>query len=316
MFERFTEKARRVIFFGRYEASELASGFIETEHLLLGLLREDPSLVAALPYGADEAIRQRVSEKYAKNKKGIETSVDLPLSNDARRALTHAAEESERLGHKYIETGHLVLGLLRMEGCLAAKILGKYGIEPEQYRESIRDSLAAKVPSGERLPIRPRAPFRHRPVAAAALEPAVQMLAGMVTQCAAVMDNWDERDAAHRLKRRSWTRKEALGYLVDWADIHQLWIARALTEPTMVARLYPQEEWVGAQQFRTFPWSELVDLWVCLNRLLTHSISYVPEAKLATPCKIGLDEPISLQVLIERYVKHCEDEMGQILTHG
>lgn len=316
MFERFTEKARRVVFFSRHEASELGSGFIETEHLLLGLLREDASLVSALPDAADAAIQQQISEKYEADRKRIEASVDLPLSRESKRVLTYASEESERLGHKYIETGHLVLGLLRIEDCLAAKILGKYGMEPEQYRESIRDSLAAKRPSDERLPIRPRAPFRHRPVAAAVLEPAVQMLDGMVTQCASVMDGWDEREAARGLKRRSWTRKEALGHLVNWADAHQLWIVQALTEPTMAARCYPQEEWVGVQQFRTFAWRELVDLWVCLNHLLAHTISYIPEAKLAVPCKIGLDEPISLQILIERYVKHCEDEMGQILTHG
>lgn len=305
-----------MIFFSRYEASELGSRFIETEHVLLGLLREDPSLVAALPYGADGGIRQMVSEKYPANRKGLEVPVDLPLSSEAKRVLTYASEESEQLGHKYIETGHLVLGLLRIEGCLGAKILGKYGIELEQYRESIRDSLAAKLHTAERLPIRPRASFRHRPVAADALGPAVQMLDGMVTQCARVMDGWDERDAARGLKRRSWTRKEALGHLVNWADTHQLWIAQALTEPTLAGRCYPQEEWVGVQQFRAFAWAELVDLWVCLNHLLTHTISYVPEAKLAVPCKIGMDEPITLQVLIERYVKHCEDEMGQILTHG
>lgn len=316
MFDRYTEKARRVVFFGRAEASELGSGFIETEHLLLALLREDASLVAALPYGADAAIRQKISEKYKADAKGLGASVDLPLSRESTRVLTYASEESERLGHKYIETGHLVLGLLRIEGCLAAKLLGKYGIELEQYRESIRDSLAAKLPSSERLPVRPRATFRHRPVAAAALEPAVQMLDGMVTQSASVMDGWDEKDAARGLKRRSWTRKEALGHLVNWADTHQLWIAQALTEPTLVARFYPQDDWVGVQQFRTFAWTEVVDLWVGLNHLLAHTISYIPEAKLAVPCKIGLDEPIGLQGLIERYVKHCEDEMGQILTHG
>src|SRR5215467_12247609 len=97
MFERYTEKARRVIFFGRYEASQFGSPYIETEHLLLGILREDKALCNRLlkPVGAGEAIRKAVEQHSVPFKK-VSTSVDLPLSNEGKRVLAYAAEEGER----------------------------------------------------------------------------------------------------------------------------------------------------------------------------------------------------------------------------
>jgi ATP-dependent Clp protease ATP-binding subunit ClpC len=100
MFERYTEKARRVIFFARYEASQYGSPYIETEHLLLGLLREDSALaMRLLPPGAGESIRKQV-DAHAPSRAHSTTSVDLPLSNEGKRVLADSAEEAERLGHK------------------------------------------------------------------------------------------------------------------------------------------------------------------------------------------------------------------------
>ena len=116
MFERYTEKARRVIFFARYEASQFGSPYIETEHLLLGLLREDKALTNRFlrGHGEVEAIRKQVEDHTTVREK-VSTSVDLPLSEEAKRVLIHAAEEAERLSHKHIGTEHLLLGLLRGE---------------------------------------------------------------------------------------------------------------------------------------------------------------------------------------------------------
>src|SRR5882724_6299290 len=99
MFEKYTEKARRVIFFGRYEASQFGSPYIETEHLLLGILREDHRLVyRCLPARATEAIRRRVDELAVKRPQ-ILTSVDLPLSESAKQVLKKAAVEADELAH-------------------------------------------------------------------------------------------------------------------------------------------------------------------------------------------------------------------------
>src|ERR1700761_3384417 len=99
MLERYTEKARRFIFFARYEASQFGSPCIETEHLLLGLLREDHALVNRfLGSHAIESIRRRIEAHTAIREK-VSTSVDLPLSPESMRVLTYGAEEAERLNH-------------------------------------------------------------------------------------------------------------------------------------------------------------------------------------------------------------------------
>ena len=108
MFERYTEKARRVIFFGRYEASHYGSPEIDTEHLLLGLLREDKTLHHWFPKTNHEIIRHRIDEHSPKRPSSA-TNVDLPLSEPAKRVLKHAAEEAERLANRHIGTEHLLL---------------------------------------------------------------------------------------------------------------------------------------------------------------------------------------------------------------
>src|SRR5919197_2763461 len=138
MFERYTERARRVIFFARYEASQFGSLDIETEHLLLGLLREDKALTNRVlrSHASVESIRQQI-EGHTTVREKVSTSVDLPLSNESKRVLAYAAEEAERLNHKHIGTEHLLLGLLREEKCFAAEILTKRGIRLSTIREEL-----------------------------------------------------------------------------------------------------------------------------------------------------------------------------------
>jgi len=145
MFERYTEKARRVIFFARYEASQFGSSFIETEHLLLGLFREDKELASRFLQSdaAVESIRMQIEAQTAKREK-VSTSVDLPLSHECKRALAYGAEESERLAQQHIGTAHLMLGLLREEGCFASRLLRDHGVKLTTVREQIaRSALPA-----------------------------------------------------------------------------------------------------------------------------------------------------------------------------
>jgi ATP-dependent Clp protease ATP-binding subunit ClpC len=138
MFERYTESARRVIFFGRYEASQFGSPYIETEHLLLGLLRQDKALTNRIlrSHASVESIRKQIEANTTIREK-VSTSVDLPLSNDSKQVLAYAAEEAERLGHKHIGTEHLLLGLLRKEKCFAAGILEERGVKIATLREEL-----------------------------------------------------------------------------------------------------------------------------------------------------------------------------------
>ncbi len=139
MFEKYTEKARRVIFFARYEASQFGSPFIETEHLLLGLLREDKNLANRFfpKAGASiDSIRKEIEGRTVIREK-VSTSVDLPFSDECKRALNAAADESERLAHKHIGTEHMLLGLLREEKSVAAEILRERGLRLSSIREEL-----------------------------------------------------------------------------------------------------------------------------------------------------------------------------------
>src|SRR2546430_1086221 len=146
MFERYTEKARRVIFFARYEASQFGSPYIETEHLLLGLLREDKALTNRFlrSHASVESIRKQI-EGHTTIREKVSTSVDLPLSNECKRVLAYAAEEAERLSHKHIGTEHLLLGLLREEKCFAAEILHERGLRLSTIREELARTSQEKA---------------------------------------------------------------------------------------------------------------------------------------------------------------------------
>jgi len=136
VFERYTENARRVIFFARYEASQVGSPIIETEHLLLGLLREDKGLAQRFlgsPWAAEE-VWKRIHQSKPANKK---IPGDLPLSNECKRALNFSAEEADQLSNKHIGSEHLLLGLLREEKCLAAQILHEHGLLLGPIREDL-----------------------------------------------------------------------------------------------------------------------------------------------------------------------------------
>jgi len=137
MFGRFTEQARRVIFFARYEAGQFGGPYIETEHLLLGMLRENtPANRLLRPHVAVESIRKQIEERTEPGKE-VSTAVDLPLSDESKDVLFYAVEEADRLKHKHIGTVHLLLGLLREEKCFAAEILNANGLRIGNIRQEI-----------------------------------------------------------------------------------------------------------------------------------------------------------------------------------
>lgn len=141
MFELYTEKARRVIFFARYEASHFGSPLIESEHMLLGLLREcKGSLDLYLPELQKRAAIPKRIEEHTTIRERISTSVDLPLSDECKRILAHASEEAELLGHRHIGTEHLLLGLLREEGCFGAQLMRECGADLELARKKLAEA--------------------------------------------------------------------------------------------------------------------------------------------------------------------------------
>ena len=152
MFERYTERARRAIFFARYEASQFGSAWIEGHHLLLGLLREGWGVFEPFLKSRDRviAIRKEIEARFPHGA-SVSTSVDLPLSGECKRAVTFAAEESERLGQNWIGTVHLILGLLREPSGAAAEILGRYGMGLEEVRVAAAHSQPDRIGAGGRM---------------------------------------------------------------------------------------------------------------------------------------------------------------------
>ena len=139
MFERYTEKARRVVFFARYEASQFGAPAIEPEHLLLGLMREDKTLAGRFfprTQMSVEAIRKEVESRTVLRER-IPQSVELPLAPETKRVLAFSHEESERLQHRHIGTEHLLLGLLREDRSLAAEIMYERGLRLNAVREEV-----------------------------------------------------------------------------------------------------------------------------------------------------------------------------------
>src|SRR6202451_2935321 len=148
MFERYTEKARRVVFFARFEASRYGNHYIETEHLLLGLLREDlPLLKIFLGDGDIEGNLRSEVERHIKQGEWMSTSVEIPLTSECQKALKFASEEAQRLASRHIGTEHVLLGMLGVEESLAAKLLEARGLRAATVREKVATDFrpAARV---------------------------------------------------------------------------------------------------------------------------------------------------------------------------
>src|SRR5262245_29207971 len=148
MFERYTERARRVLFFARYEASQLGSKSIETEHLLLGVIREGRGLASRI-FGDShislEEIRKEIEERVPTGET-MSTSVEIPFGLETHHVLHHAADEADRLTHSYIGVEHLLLGLLREEQGVAASILAGHGLKLEAVRDRVVRLLSGVNP--------------------------------------------------------------------------------------------------------------------------------------------------------------------------
>ena len=136
MFERYTEPARRSLFFARYESSVLGSMSIELEHLLLGILREGHTLADLIPSQTADAIRREVLQ-HTSARTPVPTSIEIPFSKATKRALEAAASEADSLRHGYIGPEHLLLALGMSDDGIA-RILAAHGLDPVALRDQIR----------------------------------------------------------------------------------------------------------------------------------------------------------------------------------
>jgi ATP-dependent Clp protease ATP-binding subunit ClpC len=149
MFERFTERARRVVVYAQEEARELSHSYIGTEHLLLGLLREPESVagraLAALEISLDE-VRAQVVEIIGRG--GGAQSGHIPFTPRAKKVLELSLREALQLGHNYIGTEHILLGLIREGNGVAAQVLVKLGGTPDRVRDAVLELAPASREAG------------------------------------------------------------------------------------------------------------------------------------------------------------------------
>jgi enamine deaminase RidA (YjgF/YER057c/UK114 family) len=149
VFERYTERARRVLFFARYEATTLGDASIEPHHLLLGIAREGKGLASQI-LGAHVTLGRLRDEMGCGTveKERTPLSVEMPFDSPTKTVLQHAAEEADRLQHVHIGTEHLLLGLLRQGTSRAATVLTKAGVTLESARAQVASHGQWEAPAG------------------------------------------------------------------------------------------------------------------------------------------------------------------------
>ncbi len=153
MFERFTDRARRVVVLAQDEARALNHNYIGTEHILLGMLSEGEGVAARALRELDinlEAIRQQVEEVIGRGQHA--QAGHIPFTPRAKKVLELSLRESLQLGHDYIGTEHILLGLIREGEGIAAQVLTRLGATGSRVRQQVMQVLEGGLPAGERAP--------------------------------------------------------------------------------------------------------------------------------------------------------------------
>jgi ATP-dependent Clp protease ATP-binding subunit ClpC len=149
MFERFTDRARRVVVLAQKEARDLGHNYIGTEHILLALIDEDEGVAAkalkAQGIGQDAA-RQRVEEIIGRGQ-GASTG-HIPFTPRAKKVLELSLREALQFGHHYIGTEHILLGVLSEGAGVGAQVLVGFGADLERTREQVIQLLHGRMPEG------------------------------------------------------------------------------------------------------------------------------------------------------------------------
>jgi ATP-dependent Clp protease ATP-binding subunit ClpC len=157
----FTERVRKVLTMAREEAARLHHEYVGTEHILLGLIREGEGVAASVLQNLNvelDEIQQKIEETVKKGKAGQSTGPDLPYTSRAKKVLELAMAEARELGHTYVGTEHLLLGLLKEEKGIAAQVLTDAGVNLDAARSETLRILGTEMPQGGGAPAQPGAP--------------------------------------------------------------------------------------------------------------------------------------------------------------
>ncbi|RMF80187.1 MAG: ATP-dependent Clp protease ATP-binding subunit [Chloroflexi bacterium] len=186
--ERFTQRARRVLSLAQEEAERLQHNYIGTEHLLLGLMREDGGVAGRVlrELGLDTRRVEELVDRLVQSSPRKITG-QLDLSPGTKKVLELAVDEARRMGHHYIGTEHLLLGLVRQNDGIAIEVLRHMGISPDEVRKQTRDVLRESPVQSSRSDKEERPPLRGPRTPRGDKTPLVDQLATDLTQLA--MDN-------------------------------------------------------------------------------------------------------------------------------
>src|SRR5499425_310419 len=151
MFERFTDRARKVMALANQEAQRFNHEYIGTEHILLGLVKEGSGVGANVLKNLSIDLRKvRLEvEKLVKSGPEMVTVGKLPQTPRAKKVIEYAIEEARNLNHNYVGTEHLLLGLLREQDGVAAQVLMNLGVKLEEVREEVLNLLGAGMEQEE-----------------------------------------------------------------------------------------------------------------------------------------------------------------------
>ena len=151
MYERFTDRARKVMQLANQEAQRFNHEYIGTEHILLGLVKEGSGVAANVLKNLDVDLRKiRLEvEKLVQSGPEMVTMGKLPQTPRAKKVIEYSMEEARNLNHNYVGTEHILLGLLREQEGVAAQVLMNLGLKLEDVREEVLNLLGHGMEGGE-----------------------------------------------------------------------------------------------------------------------------------------------------------------------
>ena len=121
-----------------------------------------------------------------------------------------------------------------------------------------------------------------------------------------------EKQAGMKPSAKKWSKKEILGHLIDSAANNHQRIVRALYHAAEQFPPYDQNKWVEQQHYQELNWADLLEFWLAYNSHLTHLIALIPTEAESRPCNIGKENPVTLQFVVEDYLRHLEHHLEQL----
>jgi ATP-dependent Clp protease ATP-binding subunit ClpA len=240
MFERFTDRARRVVVLAQEEARMLNHNYIGTEHILLGLIHEGEGVAARALESLGislEAVRQQVEEIIGPGQQA--PSGHLPFTARTTKVLELSSREAAQLGHDYIGTGHILLGLIREGEGVAAQVLARLGADLNRVRQQVIWLLHGS--HGQEPGPAPAGP-RERGLLSAVLARVNALEARLSAVEQRVGDGPDTGDLDQQIERVRGERQAAAGA----QDYEQAASLRDQEKRLLAGKASRQEEWTAA----------------------------------------------------------------------